>query len=349
IMVMDPASSELTKYAANTMLATRISFMNELARLAERLQAPVVVSDYGRGAVSDHNPLAFSSLAGPKLLPSADAVLAVGTRFTGSSGQSVREGTSLILMNAEANDLGGHRHPTLAILSDAREGLEALADELDDLPRRSGPWLNLETVREACLADIETVQPQAQYVRALRAAIPEDGILVSELTQVGYLCRLAYPVYEPRTLIHPGYQGTLGYGFPTALGIKMGLPDRAVVSITGDGGFGWGMSELATARRYDIGLVTVVFDDHAFGNVKRTQKYDFEGRMLGTDLVNPDYVQLARSFGLRGMQVEGPAALEKALKEALASGEPTLISVPVGEMDSPWPLIMGRPAIPAHP
>ena len=321
----------------------------ELARLAEVLQAPVVMSNSGRGAISDRHPLALPSIAGGKILPEADLVLAVGTRFTGSSAQAVPAGTPLILMNVDERDLNRHGRARVAILSDAREGLEALSDELDGLPRRPGPWLNLETVRDACAADIETVQPQAQYVRALRAAIPDDGILVSELTQVGYLSRIAYPVYVPRTFIHPGYQGTLGYGFPTALGIKMGLPDRAVVSITGDGGFGWGNSELATMRKYNIGVVTVIFNDKAFGNVKRTQKYDFEGRMMGTDLVNPDYVKLADAYGIRGLQVDGPEALEGALKEAIAADEPCLIEVPVGEMDSPWGLVMGRPAIPARP
>jgi acetolactate synthase-1/2/3 large subunit len=179
-----------------------------------------------------------------------------------------------------------------------------------------------------------SIHPQADFCRALRNAIPEDGILVSEMTQVGYVARVAYPVYEPRTFIHPGYQGTLGYGFPAALGAKAGMPDRAVVSITGDGGFGWGLAELATAKRYNIGLVTVVFDDKAFGNVKRIQKEQFEGHLLGSELVNPDFVRLAEAFGIRGLRVETPDALESALKEALHEDAPCLIEVPVGEMDS---------------
>jgi acetolactate synthase-1/2/3 large subunit len=181
--------------------------------------------------------------------------------------------------------------------------------------------------------------PQAAFVAALRAAIPDDGILVSELTQVGYLAQVAYPVYEPRTLIWPGYQGTLGYGFPTALGAKVGRPGRAVVSITGDGGFGWCLQELSTARKYDIGTVTVVFNDGAFGNVRRSQKERFGGRLLATDLVNPDFVKLAESFGVGAVRATSPEELEHALRAAIAAGEPTLIEVPVGEMPSPWPLV----------
>jgi acetolactate synthase-1/2/3 large subunit len=157
------------------------------------------------------------------------------------------------------------------------------------------------------------------------------------MTQIGY------PIHQPGTLLNPGYQGTLGYGFPTALGVKVGSPERAVVSITGDGGFGWGMSELATARRFNIGLVTVVFDDRAFGNVKRQQKEGYGGHVYGSELTNPDYVRLAEAFGIRGMRADSPEALEGALKEALADGGPCLISVPVGEMPNPWPLLGVRP------
>jgi acetolactate synthase-1/2/3 large subunit len=306
----------------------------ELARLAEKLQAPVVVSDGGRGALSDHHPLALNTLAGEGALQEADVVLAVGTRFLARQNQPVATAAQVILLNVDPNDLGRPRQAALAILADAQKGLEALADELDSVPRRTGPWVDVEAARRQAAEALDGVQPQTAFVRALRAAIPEDGILVSEMTQIGYVARLAYPVYVPRTFIHPGYQGTLGYGFPTALGVKAGLPDRAVVSITGDGGFGWGLSELSTAKRYGIGLVTVVFDDKAFGNVKRIQKEQFEGHLLGSELVNPDWVRLAESFGIRGVRVETPAALEGALREALGGSDPCLIEVPVGEMDS---------------
>jgi acetolactate synthase-1/2/3 large subunit len=314
----------------------------ELARLAERLQAPVVVSDNGRGALSDRHPLCLTSLGGGRVLPLADVVLGVGTRWVGQTAQAA-EGARVVLLNADPHDLGGPRNAALAVEADARLGLAALAGELEGLPRRAGPWCDLDAVRAACAADLARVQPQTRYCQALRAAIPEDGILVSEMTQVGYVARVAYPVYQPRTFLTPGYQGTLGYGFPTALGVKAGLPGRAVVCITGDGGFGYGMAELATAHRYGIGLVTVVFDDRAFGNVKRTQKYDFDGRILGTELDNPDYVRLAESFGIRGMRADSPEALEGALREALAGGEPCLIAVPVGEMLSLRQVLGARP------
>jgi acetolactate synthase-1/2/3 large subunit len=174
-------------------------------------------------------------------------------------------------------------------------------------------------------------------VRALRAALPEDGVLVNEFTQVGYLAQAAFPVYQPRTYISPGYQGSLGYGFPTALGAKVAVPHRAVLSITGDGGFGWALSELATARKYTIGLATVVFNDQAYGNVRRSQVEQFGGRILGSELLNPDFVGLAESFGVRGARATTPAELEGLLRETLGTGsEPVLIDVPVGVMPAPF-------------
>jgi acetolactate synthase-1/2/3 large subunit len=179
--------------------------------------------------------------------------------------------------------------------------------------------------------------------------MPEDGILVNEFTQVGYLAQAAFPVYEPRSYLSPGYQGTLGYGFPTALGAKVAFPERSVLSINGDGGFGWALPELSTARKYSIGLVTVVFNDRAYGNVRRSQVEQFQGRLLGTDLLNPDFVNLAESFGVRGARATAPAELEGLLREALAEHEPVVIDVPVGPMPSPFRRMRESPLPPVRP
>jgi len=125
---------------------------------------------------------------------------------------------------------------------------------------------------------------------------------------------------------------------------KVAHPDRAVVSLTGDGGFGWSMQELSTAAQHGIGLVTVVMNDGAYGNVQRTQRESFAGRLIGTDLHNPDYVRLAEAFGVAGIRAESPQALEGVLRDALAAGAPCLIEAPVGPMPSPWHLLDSRPA-----
>jgi acetolactate synthase-1/2/3 large subunit len=194
--------------------------------------------------------------------------------------------------------------------------------------------------------DIQTqaIKPQADYVAVLRDHIADDATLVSELTQVGYFSNIAYPVYAPRTLVTPGFQGTLGYGFPTALGVSAGAPEKRTVSITGDGGFGWALQELATAAKYRLNLTTIVFADGYFGNVRRIQKRAF-GRVIGADLHNPDFQLLAQAFGVRCERVRSPADLASALVAAKIAGGPSLIEVQVGEMPSPWALI--HPFVPA--
>ena len=188
--------------------------------------------------------------------------------------------------------------------------------------------------------------PYLGYLQAIRRVLPRDGFLVEEICQAGFTSYFGFPVYEPRTFVSGGHQGTLGFGFPTALGVKAGNPDRAVVSITGDGGFQFGLQELATARRYGLGLVTVLFNNNAYGNVLRDQQLRYEGRVIGAELENPDFVALAASYGVASRRAGSPDELSTAVAGALAGGAPALIEVPIepGTEVSPWEfLIPGRP------
>jgi len=180
------------------------------------------------------------------------------------------------------------------------------------------------------------LQPQHSIAAAIRAAVPDDGIIVSEMTQLGYYSGVGMPIYNPRTYLTPGYQGTLGYGYATALGAQVGNPDKRVVALCGDGGFMYNVQELATAKQHNIPLVGIVFNDGAFGNVKRIQKARLGGHTHGSELQNPDFVALARAFGVNGVRASGPDAIEGALREALATNEPSLIEVPLGEVPSMW-------------
>ncbi len=184
-------------------------------------------------------------------------------------------------------------------------------------------------------AKIAYLEPQLSFVNAIREETDDDGILVSDFTQVGYVSRFAMPVYRPRTLFEPGYQGTLGWSFPTALGAKIANPDRQVLSISGDGGFMFNVQELATAVQHSIGVVAIVFNDNAFGNVRRMQKELHGNRFIATELQNPDFVRLAESFGAQGLRANDATELRRALRKGFASGVPTLIEVPVGEMPNP--------------
>lgn len=328
----------------------------ELQALAEKIGAPVVMSDNGRGALSDIHPLAMNALAGRAVFEHADVVLVVGSRFvdvlTPTPSWPVGK-VRYIHINIDPADLGAPRSPEVAIAADAKPALRELSERVKSNVRLSNDRAAL--VKAWAQAQINLVEPQASYVRAIRSAMPEDGIFVNELTQVGYLARIALPVYAPRTYIGPGYQGTLGYGFPVALGAAVGAAGRRVVSVTGDGGFGWNMQELATAQRYRLPVTLIVFNDGHYGNVRAIQKREF-GAEVGVDLANPDFELLARAFGVAFQAVGSPSQLEAAVREANTHPGPVLIEAKVGVMPSPWHLLrlqpmkgMSGPQAPANP
>lgn len=315
----------------------------ELLALARRLGAPVTTTSNGRGAIDDRDPLALMTVAGREVQERADAILIVGSRGLSQSARKwpAPEGCTVVHLTLEAKDFGPPRNPDVAVAADAAAGLAALLERLDGPDRPC--WADdLDAVRARETAALAQLQPQWSYCAALRRAIPDDGVLVNELTQVGYVAMAGYPVHAPRSYLWPGFQGTLGYGYPTALGVKVGNPGRAVVSITGDGGFGYGLSELATATHYGLGVVVVVFSDGAYGNVQRMQNAQFDGVHLGTELTNPDWVALGRSFGVHSERATDPTQLEAAVRRAVDADRPALIEVPMPACPDPWGLILGR-------
>jgi acetolactate synthase-1/2/3 large subunit len=194
----------------------------------------------------------------------------------------------------------------------------------------------VRAIKQSLQERVESVEPQASYAKAIRQTLPDEAVLVSEMTQLGYWSSLGYPVYQPNTFLTCGYQGTLGFGFTLAMGAKVGKPDVPVVSMNGDGGFGFTLNELSTLVQHNIGLITIVFNDNAYGNVKRIQQVDMGGRQIASDLVNPDYVKLAEAFGVTGRRAESPDQLAQALADSIRADEPTLIDVPVPQMPDPW-------------
>ncbi len=308
---------------------------DELREVARLLEAPVLMSPNGRGAISDRDYHGLNQLALPDLLPRADAVLAVGTRMVNFANQPivVADGRPLIRIDADPAQLNRTSPATIAIAADAKRALAALAERIARHNRKRGSRRDeLTALKRAIQAEMDAADPQAALGHAIRDELPDDGILVEEMTQVGYWTRFGFPVYEPRTYVTSGYQGTLGAGFATALGAQVANPDRRVVSINGDGGFMFGVQELASAAQHEIPLTTIVFDDGAFGNVRRIQENLFGGRTIASELRNPSFAKLAELFGMQGIRAEGAGNLRAAMREAMAHKGPTLIEVPVGPM-----------------
>lgn len=274
--------------------------------------------------------------------PDVDVAVVVGTRFLAPALSWGRSGeVRIIRIDIDPAQAALPSPADVTLICHADTGLEAL---LSGIAQRPSIAASVAAVRDDVAGKLATLAQQHELARVIREEMPDDGIVVTDVTQLATFIQYGMDVYEPRTLITPGFQGTLGYAYPTALGAKIACPDRKVLSISGDGGFMFNVQELSTAVAHGIDVVAIVMNDGAFGNVKRIQQTTYGGRMIGVDLHNPDFVALARSFGMRGMKAETPDALRRALRDAFAQGGPALIEIPVGELPSIWGLIKRPPS-----
>ena len=310
--------------------------------IAEMLDAPVMTGRMGQGVIDGRHALSVTMPAGYRLWGEADVVLAVGTRLQPQQQNWGVDGRlKIIRIDIDAEELDRQHRPEIGIVGDSAAALKVLAGRLGKHNvKRNGQAEEVASVKAAANKMVrDKLAPQIAYLEAIRQALPDEGILVDELTQMGYAARLAYPTYKPRTFLSPGYQGTLGWGYATSLGVKVAKPDTAVVSISGDGGFLFTAMEMATAAQHGIGVVAVVFRDGAYGNVRRIQQQSFNNRTIASDLRNPDFVKLGESFGIASERVKSPEQLGAAISRAIAKGGPALIDCPVGELPDPWSIV----------
>ena len=215
------------------------------------------------------------------------------------------------------------------IVADATTGTDALIDEVEkSVGMRKSRAEEFIGYRRVAKEKIDKIQPQAEYLGAIRNVLPEDAIFGQEVNQVAFTARYGFPVYGPRKYVTSGYQDSLGFGFQTSVGVKVANPDTSVVSISGDGGFMFGVQELATAVQHQLNIVAIVFNNSSFGNVRRDQINNFDGRLIGADLINPDFVALAESFGAKGLRSNSPKELQASLELAFEEPGPVLIDIP---------------------
>jgi acetolactate synthase I/II/III large subunit len=322
---------------------------DEILELAELIDAPVVAFRSGRGVVSNAHELGLTMAAAYRLWPQIDLIIGIGTRLElpGWRWPYRPDGQKSIRIDIDAAEMRRFA-ADVAVVADAKAATGDLlaAVRRAGYSRQKGRRAAIREASAAAQLEIQAIQPQMAYLNILREVLPANAIVTDELSQVGFASWYGFPIYQPRTFISSGYQGTLGSGFPTALGAKVANPDRPVVAITGDGGFMFGVQELATAVQFNIGVVTLVFNNNAYGNVRRDQIKVFGGRVVASDLVNPDFVKLAESFGAGAARVISPEAFRPALEKALADGGPYVIAVevPRDSETNPWAYIHpGRP------
>ncbi len=337
-------AAKLIGAAVNPMILVgggAVHAQREVAGLADALHAPVVAFRSGRGILDDDCPLSLTLAAGARLWQQTDLIIGIGTRLelTGWRWQP-RPGVKQIRIEIDAAEMR-RSSPDVGILADAAKGTAALLASLP--PSRPGVErrARVAAAKAEAATALEGLTPHAGFLRAIRDALPRDGILVDEMCQAGFASWFAFTLHAPRTLVTSGYQGTLGFGFPTALGVKAAHPSRAVVSLTGDGGIMFAIGDLATAVQYGLAVVVIVFNNNLFGNVRRDQQRMFAGRLIGSELRNPDFVALAASFGVDACRVADADALRAAVANALLHDRPWLIEVtiPPDTESSPWPFI----------
>ena len=307
----------------------------DLLALAEALGAPVITSAYAKGVISDEHRLALGDGWGQRglydeVLDQADLALAVGWRFDviTDARQGARLPRRLVQIDLDPAMIGQRWPVEAGVVGDAGAVLAELAERLAPSGQPRDCWLDGSAFRARKRARLaELAGPVLEIWDDLRAAAPPESIFVNDLTLVGYWGPLLFEAYQPRSMLHAGTYGTLGYALPAAIGARIACPTRPVVAICGDGGLLYTVQELATARAERLDLVVVVFNDNAFGALKTYQNRLLSGRQIGAELVNPDFVKLSDAFGAQGLRV-GPGELGPAVQRAIATGGVWLIEVP---------------------
>jgi acetolactate synthase-1/2/3 large subunit len=325
--------------------AVKAGVSREITRLAERLKAPVVMTPEGQGLIPrQHQYYAgnFTLWLNP-FFKETDAIAVVGSRLRASGNTRLDLGMepNVIQIDCDAGELGRNHRTDLGISADAGLTLNALLNELGD--RSASTWRESEItrLRNSLKDKLEKAAPlQMSIINTIHEVIGDEGIIVPDITNLGYWSDIAYPVSRIYSYVDSSYFGTLGFAFPTALGAKIGNPDRPVVAICGDGGFPYASAELATAVQEDINVIVLLFSDNAYGTVTEIQKRQFGERYIGNKLHNPDYVKFAEAFGAAGMRAKDHGELGEKLSLAVKADRPVIIEIPVPPLQAPWDVLI---------
>jgi 5-guanidino-2-oxopentanoate decarboxylase len=313
----------------------------ELHRLVEALDCPLVTTAAGKGVLAENHPANFGTSLPyrpiQQLIADADVVLAVGTELGETDMYFTTKlplGGLLIRIDVDPVKLSDQYAADVRIWSDAHAALhainQALAARSRDAAARSG-WRTASGGAAKFRAEIDAAldsKARAQWnaLRAIKSALPWDGVVFSDMTQIAYLGNYAYPVENPGQWFHPSGYGTLGFALPAALGAKISSPARAVIALAGDFGVQFTLPELMTAVEAAVSLPIVVWNNSALGQI-RDDMVAAGIPQLGVIGRNPDFVAVAHAYGAEGYRVHDAAALTDAIRTALNQAGPTLIEV----------------------
>ncbi len=298
----------------------------ELNQLAERLNCPVVTSLNGKGILDERNPYSLGharSAKGKAATPHADAMVAVGCRFTEvmTGFRKLQVPAHLIQIDINPGEIGMNHPAKVGIVADAKDALQAILTALP--PKVASDWGDVWPTARAAR------RPTSEWlIDTLRAELPDDAVVFTDASEMAYRMHTDFPSYRPRSFFYPSNYIALGWGFPAAVGAAVALPERVVVSFSGDGGFVMTSQELATAARYQMRMIIIVHNDNAYGAIKHLQRLKCEERYRDTELNNPDFLALADAFGVPARRAADAPTFAAALREAMCHKGPFLIEVP---------------------
>jgi len=330
---------ELIKNAKNPLVFVASGAMHastEVIEFVEHLQSPVFAYRTGKGIVPSSHYLSYPVPAAHSLWADCDLCITIGSHGRMpllSWGQN--ETLKYLSINIDENAHNIMRKPDVAITGDSKAVLTSLNPLIKEaMDQRDSKEKEMNDFSKMWEQQVAYLEPQAAYLKLIREELPPDGIFVDELTQVGFASRILWDTDQPRTYLCTGHMGTLGWGFQTALGAKAACPEKMVITVAGDGGFMFGVQELATAVLHKLGVIVLLFNNNLFGNVRSMQENLYDNRVIATDLHNPDFVKMAHSFGAHSTRVHDMDGLRQAIRDAKGEDLPTVIEIPVG---NDWP------------
>jgi acetolactate synthase-1/2/3 large subunit len=328
----------------------------ELQSISELLMIPVVTTFKGKGSFPENHPLSLGPIGmhghaeANKLMTEADCVLAIGTRFSDRSVGTFEEfekHLKIIHMDVDPAEIGKNQTTNIAVVGDVQATLRIMVKLLmhKSIKKTEGTtWLkHVKEVKEYWRENLKLPKGEmtaAKILRKLREVLPKESITTTEVGQHQMWASLFFDVIHPGTFFSSTGLGTMGWGFPAAIGAKVAKPDVAVVDIAGDGSFSMTENSLATSVLENIPVIVFLVNNFSLGMVAQWQRTFYDRRMIGVDLKNcPDYVKLAESYGAQGIRAQSLDELEKAIKIGLKSDVTTVIDIPIDPEEDVLPFV----------
>lgn len=314
-----------------------------LVAFAEKYQLPVMSAFRRHDVFPNQHPLYVgqSGLGTNKAIldtiREADTIIAIGTRFSEVTTQDysiLNHQPAIIHIDIDHSILGKVYAPNVGVVADAKEALQDLLD-LDQYGLTTSSWQEWANQRRAVYENATKLEvaesdgsfvDNKQVIKLMQALLPEDAIITNDAGNFAGWLHAFYQFKQKNTYIGPT-SGAMGYGLPAAIGAKLGQPDKTVVSLSGDGGFMMTVQELETAVRYNVPIISLVFNNNMYGTIRMHQEMVFPEREIGTALGDVHFDEVARSLGVTSYRATNNQEFEQAFKEALTINKPVLIEI----------------------